>query len=301
MHQFLATALPPHKQWMLGILCGAAVLSLIVGICGMLCCRSGHSKRQPTPSLYAGRTFPTRWDVILTVAFFFYYLSSCVIDCCSSGSYTANVAALDMLFVFIFTGLQYLPMVLRLALLPKEGLYMTTPDGQTLPPNPFIKTPHSGAYTLMREFLLALVAALAITTISAVYEGSGLTELISRATGSPKYQEIVNMLIESDTSTKIIIIAGAVIIAPIGEECCFRGFLYGSLRKYAGPVWAAVCSSLIFAVVHLSLTAMVPLIIFALVQCILYEKTKSLRAPMMTHAIFNALSVCSTFCFPTQS
>ena len=82
----------------------------------------------------------------------------------------------------------------------------------------------------------------------------------------------------------------AVLLAPIGEEWIFRGFLYGGLRKRCGPVLAAVLASGCFAAVHgYSWLGLVTVFGYGLVFCWLYQRSGSLVPGMLVHAIYNGV------------
>lgn len=80
----------------------------------------------------------------------------------------------------------------------------------------------------------------------------------------------------------------AVVLAPVVEELVFRGLLFGWLRARCGTVAGAVLSSLAFAAVHASLTAIVALFLVALLLCALYTRTRSLYPCMLYHSLLNA-------------
>jgi membrane protease YdiL (CAAX protease family) len=80
--------------------------------------------------------------------------------------------------------------------------------------------------------------------------------------------------------------AAAVIVAPITEEILFRGFLYGTLRRYAGPLVAILGSALIFASLHETQTFL-PILVIGALLAFLYERTGSLIAPIAAHAVNN--------------
>ena len=118
-----------------------------------------------------------------------------------------------------------------------------------------------------------------------------LDEWLIEITGSPKLQEVANELAEcDDTSVFIALCFSAIVVAPIMEEFAFRGFLYNTLRQRAGIVAGTLSSAIMFSVVHTSLVQAVPLFTFGCVQCVVYEKTKSIRACIVLHMIFNTIS-----------
>jgi uncharacterized protein len=90
---------------------------------------------------------------------------------------------------------------------------------------------------------------------------------------------------------KALMIVAAVIVAPIVEETIFRGYVYAVLKRFTDGWFAAVCSSLLFAVVHVHVGSTVPLFLLALGFCAAYEMTGSLLVPMWMHAFFNATSM----------
>ena len=75
----------------------------------------------------------------------------------------------------------------------------------------------------------------------------------------PKQDTVVLLETSTDPILLIIMVITAVVVAPLWEEIVFRGYLHPVIKKFGG-VWAgALCSSLLFAAVHNSLTALLPL------------------------------------------
>ncbi|HEX2267153.1 MAG TPA: CPBP family intramembrane glutamic endopeptidase, partial [Actinomycetota bacterium] len=80
-----------------------------------------------------------------------------------------------------------------------------------------------------------------------------------------------------------------VVVAPIGEEIFFRGFLHKALRRRL-PMWgAAVLSSILFGLVHVHPLLIPALFVVGLGLALLYERQQSLLAPVVAHATFNVL------------
>ena len=90
---------------------------------------------------------------------------------------------------------------------------------------------------------------------------------------------------------RVMMVVFAVFIAPLVEETFFRGFIYPVFKKYTVGPYAAICSSLLFGLVHLHVGSLVPLVILALLLCRVYERTGSLIVPMVIHSGFNAISL----------
>ena len=121
---------------------------------------------------------------------------------------------------------------------------------------------------------------------------------ILTATGNaPEVQDLVARAVRADASSAFLVALGVlgIVVAPVTEELLFRGALFGSLRPRIGSRAAAVLSSLLFAAVHGSLTALAPLFVLALVLCWVYERSGSLVAPVVVHMLFNATSLLPLF------
>ncbi|HEU4392955.1 MAG TPA: type II CAAX endopeptidase family protein [Solirubrobacterales bacterium] len=84
-----------------------------------------------------------------------------------------------------------------------------------------------------------------------------------------------------------------VVAAPISEEICFRGMLYGGLREKLPRVTAALIAGLLFGGLHAltGITAVPPLIVFGFVLCLLYEKTGSIVPGIILHMLNNSVAL----------
>jgi membrane protease YdiL (CAAX protease family) len=89
---------------------------------------------------------------------------------------------------------------------------------------------------------------------------------------------------------QILLIA---IAAPISEEICFRGMLYGGLRERLPRLAAALIAGLVFGGLHAltGVTAVPPLIFFGFVLCLLYEKTGSIWPCILLHMLNNSVAL----------
>ncbi len=84
-----------------------------------------------------------------------------------------------------------------------------------------------------------------------------------------------------------------VIAAPISEEVCFRGMLYGGLRERLPRIPAALLGGLVFGGLHAltGVSAVPPLIAFGLILCLLYEKTGSIVPGILLHMLNNSVAL----------
>jgi uncharacterized protein len=83
------------------------------------------------------------------------------------------------------------------------------------------------------------------------------------------------------------------ILAPISEEVCFRGLLFGGLRERLPRVAAALVAGTIFGGLHAitGITAVPPLIVFGFLLCLLYEKTGSIVPGIVLHMLNNSVAL----------
>lgn len=89
---------------------------------------------------------------------------------------------------------------------------------------------------------------------------------------------------------QILLIA---VIAPISEEICFRGMLYGGLREKLPRLVAAVITGVIFGGLHAfsGVTAVPPLMVFGFLLSLLYEKTGSIVPGILLHMLNNSVAL----------
>lgn len=88
-------------------------------------------------------------------------------------------------------------------------------------------------------------------------------------------------------NARLWLFALAVLAAPLCEEFIFRGLIFGGLRR-SMPAWQAIAvSAAIFAVVHPALS-MPAVFVVGVCTAWVYERNKTLLAPMLVHAVYNA-------------
>jgi membrane protease YdiL (CAAX protease family) len=84
------------------------------------------------------------------------------------------------------------------------------------------------------------------------------------------------------------------VIAPMAEEFFFRGFLFGTLKRWKGPWVAALLTGLLFGLAHTGSAAsqfLVPLAFLGFVLCLVRWRTGSLYPCMALHSVNNALAL----------
>ena len=107
-----------------------------------------------------------------------------------------------------------------------------------------------------------------------------------------KPQDILERFKELENSFEIsIFVIGSAVIAPIYEELLFRGIIFPTLIQKTNFTIALVLSSLLFAVLHFHLSALLPLFVLSIILSITYLYTSTIWASISLHALFNLISI----------
>lgn len=109
-------------------------------------------------------------------------------------------------------------------------------------------------------------------------------------------QELVTLFQSGgDWLAIILLVAMAVVVAPIVEEIIFRGCIYRFLKSQTTLLGAQIISGAVFALLHANLLSFIPLVIVGVLLARVYEKTGSLAVAIWFHAFFNAFSLGMLF------
>lgn len=115
-------------------------------------------------------------------------------------------------------------------------------------------------------------------------------------------QDVVRFFLEamqkSDRTSLLLTLSLGILVAPVAEEFLFRGYLYGVMKRYCGPLAAMVLSAGLFAAVHLNLSSLPALFVLAVCFTIAYETTGSILVNMSMHALFNLTTFLVLFYLP---
>lgn len=82
-----------------------------------------------------------------------------------------------------------------------------------------------------------------------------------------------------------------VVLAPIGEEVFFRGFVYSAFKRQWGAGIAIIASSAVFAVFHIEPLLYVPMFLIGAILATLFEHRGSLAPNIALHALNNLLAL----------
>lgn len=109
------------------------------------------------------------------------------------------------------------------------------------------------------------------------------------------YDGVSDIIYSGGIAVQIISTAVA---APIVEELLFRGLIYGRLRERLKFVPAAFISAFVFGVIHGNAVQFLYAFIIGLLLAFVYEKFKTVVAPIIFHAGANLISVIITNVMP---
>lgn len=84
-----------------------------------------------------------------------------------------------------------------------------------------------------------------------------------------------------------------VFAAPLSEELCFRGMLFGGLRERLPRAPAALIAGAVFGILHAftGISAVPPLVALGFIFCLLYEETGSILPGVLLHMLNNSVAL----------
>ena len=104
-------------------------------------------------------------------------------------------------------------------------------------------------------------------------------------------QVLVALLAQPGTGALIANLLVIAILAALSEELFFRGTLQPLLHRAFGGHAAVWTTAVIFALVHMEFTAIIPRVFLGAVLGYLYLYTRSIWIPVLGHSLNNALAV----------
>jgi len=145
----------------------------------------------------------------------------------------------------------------------------------------------------------ANVGTALLGAVGMVVVANGGASLIDYLLHSQHQQDIVQIFRElHDPRTIVVFAAFAVVFAPFAEETFFRVFFFNLGLRYAGFWGGAVLSGVLFGIAHGDAYAAVPLALGGIVLCAVYYRTRNAWASMISHALFNSLSIVALLFVP---
>ena len=136
--------------------------------------------------------------------------------------------------------------------------------------------------TLLQWILIPLLGIVSCTVLNNLIGISGISELF------PGFSELAELLYVGNLFLEVLTMA---IVAPLVEEIVFRGLAYRRMKRYTRPWIAAIISALLFGLYHMNVVQGVYAFFLGLLLIVVYEKFKSLWAPILFHAAANMFSI----------
>jgi uncharacterized protein len=113
---------------------------------------------------------------------------------------------------------------------------------------------------------------------------------------NPVYRLLPQLHAGIDVAVLAFLVA---VVVPVGEEMFFRGFVLGALRRALNRHAAVAVSAVFFALAHLQVVELVPILILGLVLGYLYDLTGSLIPGMIAHGLNNLAAILAFYQGPS--
>ena len=147
---------------------------------------------------------------------------------------------------------------------------------------------------------------IALGALAMVLIVNGLASLLQSAFHTKVSEQAVTIYLSMKTPlAKAQFALLGVVVAAVFEETVFRFFIFNAARKWGGFWAGAIVSGLFFGAAHLqgvplvqNIELIVPLGLGGIVLCAVYAKTGNAYAPIVTHGIFNAVTLAVLFFAP---
>lgn len=139
------------------------------------------------------------------------------------------------------------------------------------------------------NYLVEMIADLAQSFINYIIDSFGLA--------------IEYNIYEAFEETNGILYSGGIVMqvlatcvgAPFAEELLFRGLIHRRLRKILKMIPAMLISSVLFGIIHGNIIQGIYATLIGLICAFVYEKFKTLWAPIILHATANSFAVALTY------
>ena len=120
---------------------------------------------------------------------------------------------------------------------------------------------------------------------------------------TPEYVLDLNYLLKPDSFLgTILLFTAVVILAPLGEEIIFRGFLQQILEKHWKDITQAILfTALIFSLIHMNPYWFFQIYILGIFLGFLAWKTNSIIAPLILHGLNNFIALLLSLSEPQNN
>jgi len=148
----------------------------------------------------------------------------------------------------------------------------------------------------IRKISSPVIIASTVLSIGLIIIVDEFDRLSSLFFTSPDFLDQMGTMLKFDSfGTAIFLMFGIVLLAPLGEELLFRGFLQKFLEEYWQDITRAVlATSLFFAVIHLNPFWLIQIYALGVMLGYLVWKTGSIWASFILHAANNFIALMFT-------
>lgn len=108
---------------------------------------------------------------------------------------------------------------------------------------------------------------------------------------SKAYQEVAELIYTPSFSVQLLCVG---ILVPVAEELVFRGLIYRRLRRYSKILPAILISAFLFGIYHGNVVQFIYAFFAGIGLAFVYEKKKSIFAPIILHVVMNITSCVAT-------
>lgn len=141
-----------------------------------------------------------------------------------------------------------------------------------------------------------VVLATVIFSIGIIVLVDEFDRIASLLFAPPEYLDQIGYMLKFDTfNMAIFLMFGIVVLAPLGEELLFRGFLQKFLEEHWNDITRAVLvTSLFFAIIHLNPFWLIQIYVLGVLLGYLAWRTGSIWAGFILHAANNFMALIFT-------
>ncbi|MGH2379560.1 MAG: lysostaphin resistance A-like protein, partial [Candidatus Limnocylindria bacterium] len=138
----------------------------------------------------------------------------------------------------------------------------------------------------------------AVTAALGLWLLSILANLVSISFFGPNPQALVQSFSAHRGADALALdLLTGVVVAPFAEEALYRGVVFAALAQRVPVAAAALASALLFAVPH-GVGVLAPILVLGTGLAWVYWRTGTLWAPILAHAVVNAISLVVLFAAP---
>ncbi len=101
------------------------------------------------------------------------------------------------------------------------------------------------------------------------------------------YENTLHAIDRAPVSLQILTV---IFVSPFMEEIFFRGLIYNRIKGYNDIIMATFLTAILFGVYHLNLVQGIYAFVMGIILCMVYERHKSILAPILLHIVANGTS-----------